>query len=78
MCLREQPLLERVQSVDTSLDLGRRRAQLEPELGRERAGLHFGDRARAHVLERVLETGVQVRDELAQRSLVLNGTSDTL
>lgn len=76
--LGEQPLLERVKSVDTSLDLSRCRTEFESEFTIERAFLHVVDRSSTHVLERVLKTGVEVRDELAERTLVLNGTSDTL
>lgn len=88
--------------MHSTLDLRTRRAKFVPELAREGAPLHLEDRARAHILERVLrgeaelanraterttrmvrektnlETGDEVRNKLAKRSLVRDGPGNSL
>lgn len=76
--LSEQPLLVRVKPVHPSLGLSRRRALLKANTALLDAVLEFGDGADANVLERVLDAGVEVREELFDGALVDDGPRDAL
>ena len=75
---RSPRVYSRVQTVNTSLDLSAGGPQLEPY----RSGLDlvhkFLRRPYTNVLERVLYTGVEVRQKGFDRSLVLHISRDTL
>lgn len=64
--------------MHTTLDLRARRPQLEPDLPRVRAPPELDERLDSHVLERVLQAGVEVRDELAEGTFVDDGSGDAL
>lgn len=75
---REETLLVTVQAVNTAFDLSRGGPKLESDLARADGRTQQVQVGDTHVLQRVLETGVEVRQELLDRALVLDGTSDTL
>jgi hypothetical protein len=68
--LGEQSLGERVEAVDASLNLGGRRSSLEPNGSVSNAGLQVRYAGDSRVLKRVLETRVEVGDELLDATLV--------
>ena len=62
----------RVQSVHPSLDLRASSTELKPRCAGADRVLQLGHVANTDVLERVLETGVEVREESVNGALVLN------
>lgn len=64
--------------VDTTLNLGRRRAELKASLTERNRAVESSKGLRAHILERVLKTSSQVWNELGDGATVGNGTRDTL
>lgn len=67
-----------MQRVDTTLSLGSGSAALEADGTGTHATLHGLNRVNTNILERVLETSVEVGDELLDRALVNNRSRDTL
>ncbi|KAI3492777.1 hypothetical protein L1887_42574 [Cichorium endivia] len=75
---REETLLVAVQAVHAALDLGRGGAQLEAHLARADGGAEQVEVRHTHILERVLQARVEVRQELLHRALVLHGARHAL
>lgn len=73
-----QTLLVRVQVLNTTLELSRSSSELESDGAVVDLLPHFRQGSNANVLARVLQTVVQVRNELVDRTLVNNSTGDTL
>lgn len=67
-----------MQRVDTTLGLGSGSAALETNGAGTHATLHGLNRVNTNILERVLETSVEVRDKLLDRALVNNRSRNTL
>jgi hypothetical protein len=76
--LGEQSLGVAVQAVNTSLELSGSSSELESNGTGPGFGLQVGDALDTGILERVLQSGVQVRDEFGDGSLVGDITRDTL
>lgn len=64
--------------VNTTLNLGRSRAELEASLASSDGAVEVAEGLGSHILEGVLETSSQVWNELGDGSAVGNGTRDTL
>lgn len=67
-----------MQRVDTTLGLGSGSAALEADGTDTHAALHSLNRVNTNILERVLETSVEVGDKLLDRALVNNRSRDSL
>ena len=68
----------RVQAVDTALDLCASSTQLEAYLALTYGLLHLCNAAAADILQRMLDAGVEVWQELSHRALVLYVARNTL
>lgn len=73
-----QFFLIRVQTVNTTLQLSRGSSELESDLTTVNGSSQFLARLDTNVLQRVLQTVEQVWNELGDRTLVDNGTRNTL
>lgn len=71
-------LLVRVQGVDTTLKLGRGGSVLESDISAVNLLSQLGDGSNTNVLETVLQTSGQVRDELGDGTSVNDGAGNTL
>jgi len=78
LCLRVELLVEAVQAVDVALGLSTSSAELKPELAAVDSLVHLGQALDTDILERVLNTGHEVRHELGDGTTVLNGSRNTL
>ena len=71
-------LLVVILDVDTTLNLGRSRGELEENLASSDGAPEVAEGLGSHILERVLESSIQVWNELDDGATVGNGTRDSL